>query len=32
MGSEDEKTEPAADVDPVSLVAFRFDPPATARK
>lgn len=32
MGSEDDASKPTEDVEPVTLVAFRFDTPATARK
>jgi hypothetical protein len=32
MGSEDGDTKEAADVEPVSIVAFRFDTPTTAKK
>ena len=31
-GAEDEEKQPAADVEPVSVVAFRFDSPTTARR
>jgi len=31
-GAEDETATPAADVEPVSVVAFRFDTPTTAAR
>jgi hypothetical protein len=32
MGGDEEKSAPDADMEPVSLVAYRFDAPATAKK